>query len=204
MLEFELTFMLEELSDDVADKLLDSFDCVTGIDHDGRGYITLSEFGIDAQSAATKAAMALRGYGLRPMRLQPDLVGRAEIAERAGVTPQAVGNWVRGDRYRADRFPAMFSEAAGGVWLWGDVLDWLHQRGMCTEETLRYPTLNDVDRLNVELSESASQTRAFTVPASITFDVHRMPIRERFRPASPVSWREEASIPAHREGHPVS
>ena len=52
----------------------------------------------------------------------PDLVGRVEIAERAGTTPGMVDAW----RKRHRTFPEPYAALASGpVWEWSDVDSWL-------------------------------------------------------------------------------
>ena len=55
-------------------------------------------------------------------RVEGDLVGVAEIAERAGVKPDTVHAW----RSRHPSFPSpAVVLAAGPVWRWSDVDAWL-------------------------------------------------------------------------------
>lgn len=67
--------------------------------------------------------------GLHPVgrRVSLDLVGVKEIAERAGVTRDAVHKW----RERHPRsFPAPVAELSQGpVWDWRKVAEWLAQTG---------------------------------------------------------------------------
>jgi hypothetical protein len=55
-----------------------------------------------------------------------DLVGIAEIAERAGVTKDAVQKW----RQRYADFPQPVAQlAATPVWAWQDVARWIEASG---------------------------------------------------------------------------
>lgn len=59
-----------------------------------------------------------------------DLVGPAEVAERAGVTRAAVDRW----RERHPAFPAPIVRLRQGpVWHWADVERWLRETGRRTE-----------------------------------------------------------------------
>lgn len=61
--------------------------------------------------------------------LAPDLVTMPEIAERAGLTRQAVSHYVRGKRGPGD-FPACLSPWSKiRVWDWHSVNSWLHRVG---------------------------------------------------------------------------
>lgn len=84
----------------------------------------------------------LRGCGIRVRRLYEDLVTRAAIASRTGMTRQAVGNWIRGDRKAATPFPEPYQLAGGGLWLWGEVSAWIG------EEEIAYPTRRDYPAVN--------------------------------------------------------
>ncbi len=62
-----------------------------------------------------------------------DLVGAAEIADRAGLKQrQTVHLW----RRRYESFPAPVAELHGGlIWDWSDVADWLERSGRIAPKT---------------------------------------------------------------------
>lgn len=146
MTHFELTFHIRELPAALVDDLLDEYDCITGGDHGGRDLITLTASGSSCVGAAKDAMMRLIAQGLSVERMQEDLASRVEIAERLGVTRQAVGNWVRGDR--VEGFPARFNEVAGGVWLWCDVARWAVAHHRFEADGIEWPTRQDHDLVN--------------------------------------------------------
>jgi hypothetical protein len=146
MTDFELTFHIRELPELLVDDLLDKFDCITGTDHSGQDFITLTASSSSCVKAAKDTMMRLVTMGLSVERMQEDLASRAEIAERLSVTRQAVGNWVRGER--ADGFPAPFNEVAGGVWLWGDVARWAVAHDRYDADGIDWPTRDDHDLVN--------------------------------------------------------
>jgi predicted DNA-binding transcriptional regulator AlpA len=76
-------------------------------------------------------------------RTYPDFVSRADIAERAAKTRQAVDLWVRGDRQKD--FPRPVHLVGGGVWLWRDVRNWLQQERIknVPEDDTDYPSMDD-------------------------------------------------------------
>ena len=86
--------------------------------------------------------------GVRTHRPHPEQVSRQDIADRAGVTRQAVGQWVRGVRQAATPFPIPYNSVAGGIWFWGDALDWLRRQGYSQATGLRYPTLDEHIRID--------------------------------------------------------
>lgn len=83
---------------------------------------------------------------MRIQRVYSDLVTRAQIAERAGVTRQAVGLWIRGERHTDPAFPEPHVLGGGGLWLWRDVDQWLAEVGLPHDE-VSYPTHLDIARV---------------------------------------------------------
>lgn len=81
---------------------------------------------------ASEAALAVRAAfpWSCVLRVDRDIVGTAEIADRAGVTGEAVRLWVAGRR-GPGHFPAPVGATGGGgkgaskLWFWGDVNAWL-------------------------------------------------------------------------------
>jgi predicted DNA-binding transcriptional regulator AlpA len=108
--------------------------------------VTAAASGGTAVEAALRAVTALSGEapGLRVHRLDRELVGVQEIAERTGRTRQNVAQWVRGERL-AGNAPFPSPEGTAGrspVWLWTEVNSWLDARDLgdgCT-----YPTRQEM------------------------------------------------------------
>lgn len=143
---FEMIFMTSELgdaSDPRTEFLLDAFDGVVST-HSGLTLAALSCPGRSAFDAAVRAVAELDSHGIAVRRLHEDLVTRAEIARRAGVTPQNVGQWIRGERHSG--FPAPHNAAAGGLWLWHDVNAWLETIGR--GDGMRHPAAHECARIN--------------------------------------------------------
>lgn len=94
--------------------------------HGPAHYLTIWQEAASPFSAAKNAIAQLRKAGIKVRRAVEDLVSRQDIAERLGVSRQAVGNWIRGERRGSgnDEFPAPHNAVGGGVWLWKDVNDW--------------------------------------------------------------------------------
>ena len=125
---YELRLEISPITEAVEDAITESFDCLIA-SHAGVTSVTLSAVGDTCEAATLSAIQKLRDLGAVPIRLIDDLVGRREIARRAGVTPQAVGLWIRGERHAAAHFPPPFVDAGGGLWLWGEVVPDLANRG---------------------------------------------------------------------------
>jgi hypothetical protein len=80
---------------------------------------------------------------------EQELVGVAEIAERAGVTPAAVANW----RVRHDDFPEPLVQLrSGGVWDWEHVARWLADRKAAERQRL-LQKINAHDRAGAKLRQ---------------------------------------------------
>ena len=114
----------------------------------GLQLLTLTAEGMRAATTAITLVDQLVVEGVRPERTHPDLVSRQDIADRAGVTRQAVGQWVRGVRQASTPFPVPYNSVAGGIWFWGDVLAWLRPQGYGQDTGLRYPTLDEHIRID--------------------------------------------------------
>ena len=106
--------------------------------------VTVSVEGASAFTAAVDGVRRLTEAGFTVLRSYPDFVTRAEIADRLDITRQAVGNWVRGERLATVSFPALVHLAAGGLWLWGDVVDWQRASGCgSVAAELHFPSIED-------------------------------------------------------------
>ncbi|MHA7620545.1 hypothetical protein ACX12M_18695 [Cellulosimicrobium cellulans] len=122
--EYELTFEIADVDEGLEDAIVDATDGTLASMY-GTTLVTLTAPGPSALAAATCARLLLSEAGASVYRCVEDLVSRSEIAHRVGVTAQAVGNWVRGDRRDEVRFPSPYVFSAGGLWLWSEVIEWL-------------------------------------------------------------------------------
>jgi hypothetical protein len=146
MYEYELMFVVDPLNEDLEEKLASTLDAFVG----GHGAVTLVTLNLDgsnAVAAAHEAVAKLESLGVGVRRLYDDLVTRKQIAIRAAVSTQGVGLWARGER-QADRpFPQPFILAGGGLWLWGEVNEWLRQSGHKHDE-VRHPSAAESAQIN--------------------------------------------------------
>lgn len=150
--EFELIFAIPEVADPTDKRISvveEHLDIVVE-SHSGLTLATVTAEGHDAAAAALGAAAILSICGLAPTRSYPDLVTRQDIADRAQVSRQAVGNWVRGERITADPFPSPVNLVGGGVWLWGEIVAWLRRHNHSTDD-ISFPSLNDHVRIDTLL-----------------------------------------------------
>lgn len=94
----------------------------------------------DAPTMASALSSALEqaaAAGLRVRRVEPDpLVSVSDIADRAGLTRQAVSLYA--SRRRGERFPAPVARvrAESPLYDWAAVADWLHDRGLVDRATV--------------------------------------------------------------------
>ena len=112
-------------------------------------------------SEGTNATDALQGLlrqiasklpALRILRLDPDLVGVSDIAERTGHSRQNVQQWVARERNAGRPFPTPEGTAGRSlVWRWADVNEWLKPLGH-DDHGLR-PTREECILLDVALME---------------------------------------------------
>ena len=129
MAEYELILVVDDLADDVVQALYREFDVTVAV-HGPSTLMTLTANGETASHAARSVVERLeRDFGVVVQRSYHDLVSRTDIAQRCCATPQAVGQWVRGERHRDRPFPEPYNHVGGGVWLWGEVNEWLRSVG---------------------------------------------------------------------------
>lgn len=168
---FELAFEVSPLTDDLEDSIDEQFDAVMAT-HGRTTKVTLLAEGTDAVDAAGSAVSILRQLGIQAIRLMDDLVTRAEIAERSGVTTQGVGLWVRGERNRAD-FPEPFVRAGSArLWLWGEVVDYLRAIGHGVDGSLQFPTRQDIQVIAGMLAPTRHHDGGYTAFATRRAVVH--------------------------------
>jgi hypothetical protein len=157
MTDFELTFEVDELPDDVLDAIDQEFDAVVS-GHPGLTLITVLVPGVTALGAAKTAVKKLEHLpGVVVRRICEDLVNRRDIAERSNVSIQAVGQWIRGDRHKFNAFPQPFNFVGGGVWLWPEVNDWLRRTEKEFDESVAFPCRNDYYEINRWISHRRAQ-----------------------------------------------
>lgn len=159
--DFEIAFLIPELTDAFDPRVTqveEAMDIVVS-SHSGVSVATVIATGSDAVAAGRAASATLSACGLPPKRTYPDLVSRQDIADRLDVSRQAVGNWVRGERHQEYPFPAPANLVAGGVWLWGDIAEWLRRTGSDPDD-VGYPTLQDHARLDEFLAAAPEAVAA--------------------------------------------
>ncbi|MGI5233598.1 helix-turn-helix transcriptional regulator [Actinoallomurus sp. CA-142502] len=165
-MEYELTFVVTgaDVDDDGAVwSLMEHADATL---HRGAG-VDLLTISVDADNAVDATQMAIveckrHVPELVFLRLDRDLVGVSEIAQRTKRSRQNVSQWISGERHVGlAPFPA--PEGVVGrarVWLWGEVNTWLAQLGL--NDDLSRPTRDEILEIDYLLSvlEKSKRLRA--------------------------------------------
>ncbi|APE17770.1 hypothetical protein BOH72_23410 [Mycobacterium sp. WY10] len=146
MTAYEFIYVLDDVGE-LGDPRVDAAEADLDVVFERHGDLCLATVTVEGSTAclaAVDGAHHLANAGFGVLRSYPDLVNRAEIAERLGCTRQAVGNWVRGERQSTTPFPAPIHLAAGGLWLWSDVVKWLAATGQAdVSPELSFPSIGD-------------------------------------------------------------
>lgn len=159
-MEYEFTFVVsgtdvdDESSVETLRESLDAMLSRAG----GLNILTIAHEGENAVQAALECATQARTAvpHLRVLRLDRDLVGVQEIAERTGRSRQNVCQWVNGQRKGGGQaFPSPEGTAGRSqVWLWTEVNAWLEQHGL--SDGLCYPTRAEMTEIDFALANAFS------------------------------------------------
>lgn len=144
----EWIFVVDDLADETVDAIYETCDALVSR-HGGLTLLTVTAEGATAVDAAKNIIARLQQERrlVRVQRAYEDLVTKVDIASRCNTTPQAVGQWVRGKRLREHPFPGCFNLTAGGIWLWGDVNNWLRQTDKPSDD-IEHPHREDYVSIN--------------------------------------------------------
>lgn len=164
---YELIFVVTNIGEEREERLLSD-----GISVATMGRMQLAfvdSFGDSFDAAATRAIGALTAERVRIERGYLDLVTKSEIAERAGVTKQAVAKWVKKTDI-PDPFPVEFDHGpTGPLWEWGKVNEWLRRTRKAGYDGHCSPDNAQVMRMT-ELAHQAQRphvTAHFTTPLTV-------------------------------------
>jgi len=116
---------------------------------------------VSFSNAVTSAYEAVRRAGADVERIEPDhLVSLSEIAERAGLTRQAISLYTRAER--GEDFPGPVAKVTSKhpLWDWPEVAEWLFERGsLSREEVIRARIVKEA---NLHLEATAAADDNFT------------------------------------------
>ncbi|MEU3446539.1 hypothetical protein AB0H29_04835 [Streptomyces thermolilacinus] len=174
-MDYDFTFVVSgvDVDDQAAvEALLENCDALLaragGVD-----LLSITGSGASALEAALNAVSSARAAvpRLRVCRLDRDLVGVHEIAERTGRTRQNVSQWIAGARKgQGAPFPA--AEGTVGrsqAWLWSEVNQWLAGHGL--DDGVAYPTRAEMAEIDVALANAV--TLHFTAADTPGFEAGR-------------------------------
>jgi predicted DNA-binding transcriptional regulator AlpA len=132
---FSFAFVVEGLSIDNVEQVNAVTEECEGVTLAELGAVVLAVFEREADSAENALATALRQVEaacstVQVLRLDPDLVSVADIAQRTGRTRQSVRMLADGHRGPGD-FPQPVGSVGKAirVWEWASVDEWLRYRG---------------------------------------------------------------------------
>lgn len=205
MSSYEFTIVATGLpidNDDWMDRFYESGcdDALVGLQ---RGLFVL-DFDRDADSlieAVQSACADVERAGAAIVRIEPDpLVSASDIAERAGITRQAVSLYVNGER--GEGFPAPVACVSGSrpLWKWSDVAAWLHTAGKVDPSVVEMAQL--FDRLNAEVRPSGQPADADKPAVAVMQSTHAtVEFYMRRKIHKPKLRADQPGSPArHREG----
>ena len=161
--EYEFVLVVDGVSmddDEGVAILADTFDGVLSWNR-GLHRLAVSGMGRDSYEAASRLVSRLTVAlpGLRVIRLDPELVGISDIAQRIGHSRQNVQQWVNGERNAGRPFPA--PEGCAGrslVWRWADVNAWL--RPLAVDDGAIRPSREEAARIDVMLLDQSAENAA--------------------------------------------
>jgi len=154
--EYEFLFVVDGVSaddDEVVAVLIESFDAVLSLSA-GVHRLAVSGVGVGAVDAAERLVRSVSSAvpALRLLRLDPELVGVSDIAERTRHSRQNVQQWVNGERWANRKFPKPVGSVGRSLaWRWADVNEWLVAMG--EDDGERRPTPEDYVVINAALME---------------------------------------------------
>ncbi len=205
----ELLFEAVDIDDEaVIDALADAG--VLTVEPIGHGLVSMSAV-IEHDNAVRAAVdfvadVALAVPQAKPIFANRDLVGVTDIAERVGVTREAVRHWSSGKR-RAGRFPLPAGSPGGSkVWEWSAVHAWLRQN-LGVWDQLDLPTHAEFAQIDAfvhirRLADQSAQVRSATQAAAWTLidcapaATRIAPRREPVTPRPASEWSEPKPLNA--------
>src|SRR5687768_241287 len=98
--QYEVILLVDEITPEQEDAVYEAYDALAAT-HTGGTRLTVSVEGPTVLDGAKPLLSFLAAIDVKPRQFCEDFVTRADIAERAGVSRQAVGLWVRGERHAA-------------------------------------------------------------------------------------------------------
>lgn len=135
---YDFTFVVD--ADPTDDAFEDRFieagcDDATFILMRGSALLSFDREAVSYKDAVLSAYQQIRSTGSQIIRFEPDfLVSQVEIAARSGLTKQAIGMFIKGERRAGFPTPNARIESASPLWDWVEVSNWLLKQGKVTTQ----------------------------------------------------------------------
>lgn len=160
---FEFTFVVEADLDDEAfeDRFFEAgCDDATFLVMRGNGHLCFDREATSYKEAVLSAYRQIIGTNTEIVRFEPDfLVSQAEIAERARLTKQAVGHFIRGERRAGFPAPAARINSSSPLWDWVEVSEWLVKQGKLPAEALQDARLSRIINVGSQVNHVLGRGR---------------------------------------------
>ena len=130
---YDFTFVVD--ADPIDDTFEDRFieagcDDATFVLMRGNALLSFDREADSYKDAVLSAYQQIRNSGSEIVRFEPDfLVSQVEIASRSGLTKQAIGMFIKGERRAGFPAPNARIESASPLWDWVEVSHWLLEQG---------------------------------------------------------------------------
>jgi hypothetical protein len=145
-------------ADDFFDRFYDAgLDDATVAYQRGRIIVDVAREASSIDEAIATAVRDVRKAGATVLSVEPDLlVSQAEIADRTGLTPAAVSNYVKGNRREGFPAPERRVGTTSPLWDWSTVATWFYQHDKLPREAV-------VEALAVKAANSSLSATHFEV-----------------------------------------
>ena len=143
----DITYITRPIDEDLEEKLLDVGFNVGS--HSGLQFVMASVVADDFHEAATDLATELQRLGVQIDRMDLDLVNQSGISTRCGKSRQAISMWTQCTDV-VNSFPKPHTLAAGPLWAWSDVNEWLRRTGKDGYDDACSASPAQVDAFNAE------------------------------------------------------
>jgi hypothetical protein len=167
---YGFTFVVEgfDLDDEVQNAALAylPFDAVVG-QANGVLSVDFECDGMDPSAAVMLAYAEMQKIRVRVRRIDLDLVGVSDIAERAGISRERARLWTTGAR-RTD-FPLPYSTVGSSrVWVWSDVHPWLIENNIELDGMFDWSPLplNVIEAFNGAFAQQGELTTEWLRPTT--------------------------------------
>jgi hypothetical protein len=149
--QFELIFAVNDLPDETVLRIHQDRAVFTAA-FGGLTVVTVTADGDDVLEVARQQVRELEAIsGVHVVRCCEDLMTLGDVADRVEVAEDVVRRWIEEEAETEHPFPKPYHLVGGGVWLWGEVNDWLRETGR-RSNSLRQPGPTELLQINLWLA----------------------------------------------------